>query len=110
MQIKSKSLPGVYTDSMSLMALSTKVNQLPGVEKAMIGMGTDMNKQVINDVGLMTSELEAATRRAQRERLFTQSAPSSRVHLDRVQDGDIVLAWQRLRRLTLGLNQEGFPR
>ena len=55
-------------------------------------------------------KLEAATRRAQRERLFTQSAPSSRVHLDRVQDGDIVLAWQRLRRLTLGLNQEGFPR
>ena len=61
MQIKSKLLPGVYTDSMSLMALSTKVNQLPGVEKAMIGMGTDMNKQVINDVGLMTPELEAAT-------------------------------------------------
>lgn len=55
-------------------------------------------------------ELEAATRRAQRQTLFTQSAPGSRVHLDRVQDGEIALAWQRLRRLTLGLNQEGFPR
>ena len=55
-------------------------------------------------------ELEAATRRAQRQTLFTQSASGSRVHLDRVQDGEIALAWQRLRRLTLGLNQEGFPR
>ena len=61
MHIKSKLLPGVYTDSMSLMALSTKVNQLPGVEKAMIGMGTDMNKEVIKDVGLMTEELQAAS-------------------------------------------------
>lgn len=55
-------------------------------------------------------ELEAATRRAQRENLFTQSAHGSRAHLDRVQDGDIALAWQRLRLLALGLNQEGFPR
>ncbi|MEC5214197.1 hypothetical protein RCH06_002759 [Polaromonas sp. CG_9.5] len=55
-------------------------------------------------------ELEAATRRAQRQRLFTQSAQVSRVHLDRMQDSEIALAWQRLRLLTLGLNQEGFPR
>lgn len=46
---------------MTLMALSTKVNKLPGVEKAMVGMGTAMNKAVIGDVGLMTPEVEAAT-------------------------------------------------
>ena len=46
---------------MTLMALSTKVNKLPGVETAMIGMGTAMNKAVIGDVGLMTPEVEAAT-------------------------------------------------
>ena len=61
MYIKSKVLHGVYTDSMSLMALSTKVNKLPGVDKAMIGMGTDMNKEVVRDVGLMTPDLEKAT-------------------------------------------------
>lgn len=61
MHITSKLLPGVYTDSMSLMALSTKVKKLPGVQKAMIGMGTDMNKEVIRDTGLMTAELEKAT-------------------------------------------------
>ncbi|GAA5102381.1 acyl-CoA synthetase FdrA [Wohlfahrtiimonas larvae] len=52
--------PNTYIDSMMLMALSTKVNDLPLVEKAMIGMGTAMNKQVIGDVGLMTEEIENA--------------------------------------------------
>ena len=42
--------------------------------------------------------------------LFTQSAHVSRVNLNRVQDGEIALAWRRLKLLTLGLNQEGFPR
>lgn len=61
MPIQAKILSGVYSDSMSLMALSTKVNKLPGVQKAMIGMGTAMNKAVISDVGLMTPAVEAAS-------------------------------------------------
>lgn len=61
MPIKTKVLSGVYADSMTLMALSTKVNKLPGVQKAMIGMGTAMNKAVISDVGLMSPEIEAAS-------------------------------------------------
>jgi succinyl-CoA synthetase alpha subunit len=47
---------------MSLMALSTKANELDGVEQAMIGMGTDLNKQVIESVGLMTPEVHDAGR------------------------------------------------
>lgn len=62
MIIKSIIKKNTYIDSMSLMALSTKVNQLPLVNKAMIGMGTDMNKQVISDVGLMNEEIEQAGR------------------------------------------------
>ncbi|WP_201529775.1 acyl-CoA synthetase FdrA [Psychrobacter frigidicola] len=61
MPVQTKILSGVYADSMTLMALSTKVNKLPGVQKAMIGMGTAMNKAVISDVGLMSSEVEAAS-------------------------------------------------
>lgn len=61
MPVQAKILSGVYSDSMSLMALSTKVNKLPGVQKAMIGMGTAMNKAVISDVGLMIPAVEAAT-------------------------------------------------
>lgn len=61
MPVQAKILAGVYSDSMTLMTLSTQVNKLPGVQKAMIGMGTAMNKAVISDVGLMTPEVEAAS-------------------------------------------------
>jgi succinyl-CoA synthetase alpha subunit len=63
--VKAVVKPNQYSDSMSLMALSTKVNQLPLVQQAMIGMGTDLNKQVIAEVGLSGPEVEAATPRDQ---------------------------------------------
>lgn len=49
-----------YFDSVSLMSLSTKANQIEGVEQAIIAMGTEMNKEVIRNVGLITPEVEAA--------------------------------------------------
>jgi len=49
-----------YFDSVSLMSLSTKANQIEGVEQAFIAMGTQMNKEVLGNVGLMTPELEEA--------------------------------------------------
>ena len=49
-----------YFDSVSLMSLSTKANQIEGVEQAVIAMGTEMNKEVLKNVGLLTPELEAA--------------------------------------------------
>ena len=42
--------------------------------------------------------------------LFTNSFHGSRAQLDKEQDPAIVLAWQRLKLLTKGLNQEAFPR
>ncbi|MFE5429182.1 acyl-CoA synthetase FdrA [Peribacillus simplex] len=52
--------PNTYFDSVSLMSLSTKANQVEGVEQAIIAMGTEMNKEVMRNVGLMTSEVEEA--------------------------------------------------
>ncbi|MBT2699898.1 acyl-CoA synthetase FdrA [Bacillus sp. ISL-40] len=52
--------PNTYFDSVSLMSLSTKANQIEGVEQAIIAMGTEMNKEVMRNVGLMTSEVEEA--------------------------------------------------
>lgn len=57
--------PNTYSDSMVLMALSTKVNELPIVHKAMVGMATNLNKQVAFEVGLSNAEIEAATPRDQ---------------------------------------------
>jgi hypothetical protein len=55
-------------------------------------------------------DLEAAILRDRRDHLFSNSVHVSRSHLDRVVDPEITLAWQRLKVLTIGLNQEGFPR
>jgi FdrA protein len=60
MSIKVVIKSNAYFDSVSLMSLSTKANQIEGVEQAVIAMGTEMNKEVIRNVGLITPELEQA--------------------------------------------------
>ncbi|OJG25920.1 hypothetical protein RU98_GL000797 [Enterococcus caccae] len=42
------------------MALSTKANQLAGVDQAIIAMATEMNKEVMKNVGLYTDEIAQA--------------------------------------------------
>lgn len=54
--------------------------------------------------------LETATQVMQRRHLFTNQLDSSATHLNKQTDPQIAEAWRRMRRLTLGLNQEGFPR
>ncbi|MEO5696657.1 MAG: acyl-CoA synthetase FdrA [Burkholderiaceae bacterium] len=60
MAIKVVIKPNTYFDSVTLMSLSTKANQIDGVDQAVIAMGTAMNKGVLRNVGLMTPEVEAA--------------------------------------------------
>ncbi|MEB8341926.1 acyl-CoA synthetase FdrA [Streptomyces endophyticus] len=49
-----------YFDSVSLMSISTKANQLDGVEQAFVAMATAKNKEVLSNLDLLTAELEAA--------------------------------------------------
>lgn len=49
-----------YFDSVSLMSISTKANQLDGVEQAFVAMATEKNKEVLGNLDLLTDELEAA--------------------------------------------------
>ena len=60
MKVQALIKPNTYFDSVSLMSLSTKANQIEGVEQAIIAMATEMNKEVMKNVGLLTSEVEAA--------------------------------------------------
>lgn len=61
MAIKAKIKKNTYIDSISLMSISTEANKIKNVQQAMIGMGTDMNKEVINNVGLNVEAVEMAT-------------------------------------------------
>ncbi|MEV5608546.1 acyl-CoA synthetase FdrA [Streptomyces sp. NPDC052225] len=49
-----------YFDSVSLMSVSTRANGLDGVEQAFTAMGTEMNKGVLDNLGLLTDELRDA--------------------------------------------------
>ncbi|MGY0021728.1 acyl-CoA synthetase FdrA [Streptomyces sp. cg35] len=49
-----------YYDSVSLMSVSTRANGLDGVDQAFTAMGTEMNKGVLDNLGLLTDELRAA--------------------------------------------------
>jgi succinyl-CoA synthetase alpha subunit len=50
-----------YFDSVSLMSISTKANELDDVEQASIGMGTEMNKEVLRSLGLFSPQLDEAS-------------------------------------------------
>jgi len=60
MSLKVVFKKNVYIDSVSLMTLSSRANEIDGVEQAVIAMGTDMNKEVIKNIGLSTPEVEGA--------------------------------------------------
>ena len=47
---------GIYRDSVKLMRISNTINELPGVFQAVVVMGTQLNKQLLMDVDLITDE------------------------------------------------------
>lgn len=49
-----------YYDSVSLMVISQQVSELEGVQAAVVAMATDMNKELLENVGLLTPEAVAA--------------------------------------------------
>src|SRR2546421_12841740 len=60
MPIRSVIKPSAYCDSVTLMLVQRDVRQLPGIEEAGAVMGTDANKELLRDAGLLTPEAEAA--------------------------------------------------
>lgn len=49
-----------YQDSINLMLLTNRINGLPEVKQSQIMMGTDANKDIYRNAGLLTAEVEAA--------------------------------------------------
>lgn len=50
-----------YYDSVFLMLISTDVNKIDGVTDAVVAMGTEMNVDLISDMGLDTAEVKSST-------------------------------------------------
>ena len=63
MAIKTAIKRNTYFDSVSLMSVTGRANAVAGVDQAMIGMGTAMNKEVLQNVGMLTPEAAEARAR-----------------------------------------------
>src|SRR5690554_2505812 len=50
-----------YHDSVTLMSLSGKILKFDGVQEAVVSMATQMNKELLKNIGLLTMEAESAT-------------------------------------------------
>ncbi|MDQ7819072.1 MAG: acyl-CoA synthetase FdrA [Armatimonadota bacterium] len=60
MVVRSVIKPSAYADSVALMLVQREVRALPGVQEAGAVMGTEANKELLKDAGLLTPEVEAA--------------------------------------------------
>src|SRR5262245_26504912 len=60
MPILTSVKPGAYHDSVRLMRVSEVLAGLSEVRQAMAAMGTDANKRVLAEAGLLTDELHGA--------------------------------------------------
>lgn len=49
-----------YQDSINLMLLTNRINTLPGVNQSQIMMGTEANKDIYRNAGLLTEDVQAA--------------------------------------------------
>lgn len=58
--VRSRIKPSAYFDSVTLMLVQREVRQLPGIAEAGAVMGTEANKELLRDAGLLTPEGEAA--------------------------------------------------
>jgi FdrA protein len=50
-----------YHDSVSLMLVARELSGMPGVQDAAVVMGTEANKSILEQSGLLTPEAQAAT-------------------------------------------------
>lgn len=50
-----------YYDSVTLMIITKEVKNVPGVKEVLVGMATDLNKELTENLGLMTPEIQGLT-------------------------------------------------
>ena len=61
MEIRTRVVKGQYHDSVSLMLAAKEIKKIEGVEDAAVVMGTDANKALLKQAGLLTEEAQSAS-------------------------------------------------
>jgi FdrA protein len=60
MSVQTRLKPGTYQDSVRLMRLSAEISEVPGVLRATVAMGTDANRRMLDDAGMLTGPIASA--------------------------------------------------
>ena len=50
-----------YYDSVALMLITKEIKKMPNVKEVIVGMGTDLNKELTENLGLSNDEIRALT-------------------------------------------------
>jgi succinyl-CoA synthetase alpha subunit len=61
LEVKTLIIKGQYHDSVSLMLAAKKIKKIKGVKDAAVVMGTDANKALLKQAGLLTKEAQSAS-------------------------------------------------
>ncbi len=61
MEIRTRVIKGQYHDSVSLMLAAKEIKKIEGVVDAAVVMGTDANKALLKQAGLLTEEAQSAS-------------------------------------------------
>lgn len=59
--VKLEIRKNAYYDSVTLMLISKDIKKMDGIQEALVGMGTDLNREIAQNIGLATTEFEAIT-------------------------------------------------
>ena len=60
MSVETRLKPGTYQDLVRLMRLSAELSDLPGVIRATVAMGTDANRRMLHESGMLTGPVSGA--------------------------------------------------
>lgn len=61
MKVNSMVRKNAYYDSVTLMIISREMKKIEGVDEVLVGMGTDLNVDLVEKLSLLTPELEGIT-------------------------------------------------
>lgn len=59
--VKLEIRKNAYYDSVTLMLISKDIKKISGINEALVGMGTDLNREIAVNIGLATPEFETVT-------------------------------------------------
>jgi len=102
----SRVIPKTYQDSVRLMQVSEKLSNLDSVQRTFVAMGTDANKRVLEQIGLLT---EAVNKAGANDLIFVVEADSKNVAKGALVQAEALLA-RRKKETNSGSRMEVLPK